>query len=469
MKIKELFNDKSKILKFTIIAAGLSLVVLVSVIGMTYATSVPKFCALCHIMKPEYATWQASSHSQVSCTACHVDPGLKSALEHKVVATKELYLYVTKKYELPIQMTEDLPDSRCLKCHSLKRKVSSSTDLNIPHKRHYDNKVPCIKCHQGVAHGKVASSGMTIGGDFNQWTKSKAAGLMNVQNTLPRMDLCMDCHGRRGVTVACEACHSGSMKPDSHQEKAFKTTHGKQAKKNIKYCSTCHDFIKAPGVTSNNLVDQIEDPVAKYLNSMQAETGSDSGYVDYAKTNEYCVECHKKRPPSHNDQWPFEHGKEADKENQKCLICHSPRSDIQGTTPTAACSSCHPSIHKAPWRDAHPIPVPQKYAILDQVCTQCHVKEVCSSCHGFREKNKVVLPPAAQSQGSEQTGSQSPADNPGNNGPPDNTVPDVVPPAIDVNDNPSNNNKPVPKANVTITPISQPKSQQNNEAQRRNN
>ncbi len=382
MKIKDTLTDKRKILKFTIIAVGILLVMLVSVVGMTYGTSVPQFCAVCHIMKPEYATWEASSHSQVGCTACHVDPGLVNALKHKVVATKELYMYLAKTYELPIQITEPVPDSRCLQCHSLNRKISPSADLVIPHKKHHDSGIPCVKCHQGVAHGKISSSGLTMDGDFNKWDKAKGLQIMTTDNTVPKMDLCMDCHGRRGVTVSCEACHSGAMKPDSHLEKSFKLEHGKLAKKNIKYCDTCHAYIKAPGVEAKDLFgQQNEDPVAKYLNSMQSED-SGSSYMDYAKTNEFCVECHKKRPPTHDDNWPFKHGQEADKNEQRCMVCHSPRTDVKGVTPKAACSSCHPSIHaNVPWRAAHPIEVPPKLAILDAKCFQCHVKDICAGCH----------------------------------------------------------------------------------------
>lgn len=387
MKLKDMLNDKTKVLKFTIIAVGISAAMFLLMLGMTYGTSVPKFCAMCHIMKPEFATWEASSHSQVQCVECHVDPGLTNALKHKVVATKELYRYVTKTYELPIKMAETIPDSRCLKCHSFKRKVSSSSsDLYIPHKRHYDNKVSCTKCHQGVAHGKIASRGMTMGGDFNSWDTATGQKVMTKDNIIPKMDLCMDCHGRRGVTVSCEACHTSSVKPDSHRLASFKLNHGKDAKKNIKYCDTCHAYIKAPGVTSKDLPTEAEDPVAKYLNSFQ--TGSDSDYTDYAKTNEYCAACHKKRPPSHKETWPFDHGKGIGKpggqSEQKCLVCHSPRQDVKGTTNQGACSSCHPSIHKSPWRISHPIPIPEKYGLLEPKCFQCHIKDICSSCHGTR-------------------------------------------------------------------------------------
>lgn len=389
MKLKELFKDRSKLIKLLILIAGLSVFIVVSFIGATYATSLPKFCAFCHIMKPEYATWEASSHSQIACVDCHVDPGMGNALKHKVVAAKELYMYVTKTYQLPIQATEDIPDSRCLKCHSLKRKVSPSSDLYIPHEKHYKAGIACVKCHQGVAHGKISERAMTMGGNFNSWDKSAGYKVMTTEFTEPKMDLCMDCHGRRGVTVACDACHSGSMKPDSHREKSFSTKHGELAKKDIKYCDTCHAYIKAPGVTAQNMPDQEEDdPVAKYLNTMQ--TGSDSNYADYAKTNEYCVECHKKRPPSHDDNWPLKHGKAADKGTENCLVCHSPRTDVKGTTSKAACSSCHPSIHNnIPWRKSHPIEVPNPYPVLGPKCFQCHVKDMCVGCHRSTPKDNL--------------------------------------------------------------------------------
>ncbi|HWI54330.1 MAG TPA: NapC/NirT family cytochrome c, partial [Desulfobacteria bacterium] len=335
MDIKNFLSDKKKILKFTILTVGVLAVMFLLALGITYGTSFPKFCASCHIMKPEFATWEASSHSQVDCVACHVDSGVVNALKHKAVATKELYKYVTKTYELPIHMTETIPDDRCLKCHSLKRKVSpSSTDLYIPHEKHHDNKIACVKCHQGVAHGKIASRGMTLGGDFNSWNRSAGQKVMNRDSIIPKMDLCMDCHGRRGVTVACEACHTSSVKPDSHRQTSFKLNHGKDAKKNIRYCDTCHAYIKAPGVTSKDL-PEAEDPVAKYLNSFQ--TGSDSDYTEYARTNEFCIDCHRKRPVTHTETWPFEHGKSVKNNEQRCLVCHSPRSDVKGTTTQGAC------------------------------------------------------------------------------------------------------------------------------------
>ena len=38
-------------------------------------TSRPQFCNSCHIMEPYYASWQQSSHKDVSCIECHFPPG----------------------------------------------------------------------------------------------------------------------------------------------------------------------------------------------------------------------------------------------------------------------------------------------------------------------------------------------------------------------------------------------------------
>ncbi len=382
INIKKLIPERKVLFKYILIITGLLVFLFGGMYAATALTSTPEFCKSCHIMQPEYATWQASSHSQISCVECHVDSGLVNEMKHKVVATKELYMYVTKTYELPIRMTEDIPDNRCLKCHSTKRPVSPSYQgLYIPHDKHNKAGVGCIKCHSGVAHGKITEQGLTMGGNFNSWTKAAGYKVMTAKNTSPRMDLCMDCHGRRGVSVSCETCHGGdNMKPETHREVSFKTKHGQLAKKNIQYCNTCHAYIKAPGVTSVDMPQQ-EDAVAKYLDSLDAGAEANS-YANYAKTNEYCVACHKKRPFTHDDNWPIKHGQVAQKNSESCLICHSPRSDVKGTTQTAACASCHPSIHNGiPWRKSHPIEIPQRYTTLEPRCFQCHVKETCIGCH----------------------------------------------------------------------------------------
>jgi nitrate/TMAO reductase-like tetraheme cytochrome c subunit len=58
--------------------------------GAAYMDS-PTFCgASCHVMHPEYAAYQVSSHAHVDCVECHIGTGARSYFEAKVNGTKQL-------------------------------------------------------------------------------------------------------------------------------------------------------------------------------------------------------------------------------------------------------------------------------------------------------------------------------------------------------------------------------------------
>jgi nitrate/TMAO reductase-like tetraheme cytochrome c subunit len=58
--------------------------------GAAYMDS-PQFCgSSCHVMHPEYAAYQVSSHSHVECVECHIGSGARSYFEAKVNGTKQL-------------------------------------------------------------------------------------------------------------------------------------------------------------------------------------------------------------------------------------------------------------------------------------------------------------------------------------------------------------------------------------------
>jgi nitrate/TMAO reductase-like tetraheme cytochrome c subunit len=58
--------------------------------GASYMDS-PQFCGQsCHVMHPEYAAYQVSSHSHVDCVQCHIGSGATSYFEAKVNGTKQL-------------------------------------------------------------------------------------------------------------------------------------------------------------------------------------------------------------------------------------------------------------------------------------------------------------------------------------------------------------------------------------------
>ena len=78
-------------------------------------TSSASFCSSCHEMQPEYDTWKASTHSEVDCVSCHVQPGAKNIANSKIEGVIELYKQKTNTYTAPIQMPKDIPNAACEK------------------------------------------------------------------------------------------------------------------------------------------------------------------------------------------------------------------------------------------------------------------------------------------------------------------------------------------------------------------
>ena len=80
------------------------------------------FCGqTCHtVMEPEFTAHQASTHSSVECTGCHVDPGAGGYVRAKVSGTHQLFALAFKTYPTPIPSpVHNLPPTRdtCGRCH----------------------------------------------------------------------------------------------------------------------------------------------------------------------------------------------------------------------------------------------------------------------------------------------------------------------------------------------------------------
>jgi hypothetical protein len=306
-------------------------------------------CAYCHIMKPEYLTWQASSHKNFSCMECHGATSIKDKAGLVQRVAKNLYRYVTKTYSLPVQVKSEISDRRCVKCHSLNREITSATDIIVPHRKHFSKGVQCVTCHNDAAHAGIALNVLTDN-DVKRFDKITEFSNLSLEDTLPKMGPCMDCHEARKVTLACAACHSGQFLPDSHEEKNFIQTHGELAARDLAYCDLCHAFIKPAGAaqqqeTAYNLVETA---------LMEITGTSMEAVIEYAKKNLYCVDCHKKLPASHNEMWSHNHGTIAKKDPVNCEACHGSGRGQSGVTAKGACSQCHPSNHSAIWRFSHP-------------------------------------------------------------------------------------------------------------------
>lgn len=378
-------------LKLIILVSGLLILIGVSSVTAIQLTMSPQFCAKCHEMVPEYMTWQVTSHSNVSCTDCHIGPGVVNLMVHKVAALKELYLHVTDTYERPIAMNHPIENYVCEQCHSPdNRRFTVSGDLIIPHDRHSAKGIYCVDCHSGVAHGDIARRGVTVEGDLGAWTVSKAKQETVGLNSRPKMNDCLDCHVKREVTIACEACHTTIAVPSNHEEPGFEVKHGPMASEDISYCNQCHSF------------------------SLENRDGEQKGVAEYARGNVFCFNCHMNLPNGHAvDDWKFSHKSKASKDMNGCLVCHSYEAFDDGKSTKTTCVKCHsgsgdesgdkdnsgdgevnsptvggnkkPKItktkaHPAGWRTAHPATV-KDIGTTGGKCYDCHARTHCYVCH----------------------------------------------------------------------------------------
>lgn len=267
--------------KHVVIKVPIILVLLYGLlVGMLYVTSVPPFCGLmCHEMSEYYKQWQASTHANVTCVDCHVDPGLVPQLIHKVIALKELYHHIMKSYEYPIVPRELAPsDDACKRCHSGKREFSLSGDLKMPHEKHvkivaeeplrievakghlrnvHFEGSQCIYCHFNVVHAPSDA------------------------DRRPQMEFCLEnCHNGKRAPGNCDLCHTKKQIPASHNSPDWLRVHGKQEDK--KACEGCHKW----------------------------------------RPTDFCGDCHKQRPKSHNATWRTFHGDRARADRAGCKQCH---------------------------------------------------------------------------------------------------------------------------------------------------
>ncbi|MDX9975628.1 MAG: cytochrome c nitrite reductase small subunit [FCB group bacterium] len=139
--------------------------------GFSYLSTDPKACVNCHIMQPQYDSWQKSSHHGVAvCVDCH----LPHDFVGKYIAKMENGYHHSKGFTFqdfhePIQIktkNSQLLQENCLACHDdlVHELVPGATwDLDA---------VRCVHCHQSVGHGEKVG----LGGPFRGEAMERGVG-----------------------------------------------------------------------------------------------------------------------------------------------------------------------------------------------------------------------------------------------------------------------------------------------------
>lgn len=125
-------------------------------------TETVSFCGqLCHkVMEPEFAAYQGSPHSRVSCVECHVGSGASWYVKSKISGARQVLAVVTGSYPRPIPTPiENLRPARetCEECH-WPAKFFGTQLLQIPHFRYDERNTPeqiSLGIKTGGGSGKI--------------------------------------------------------------------------------------------------------------------------------------------------------------------------------------------------------------------------------------------------------------------------------------------------------------------------
>ena len=393
------FKDPVRRPRFIIWTAVVVMVIIAVMIPVLGVTSSFFFCSqTCHKVQDDtIVAYEHSSHSKVSCMACHMPVGANPVIFilHKAEALGELYMTVTNNFKLPLngesEVALTMKATQCTQCHNLAtRPVTPSAGLKINHDKHSAKNIPCTICHNRIAHRE----------DSALKNKDPKTGLNHKHDDFMSMDACFRCHDQTEGSAApgaCIACHpvGFQLKPESHTASDFLKKHGEMAKKSQEAVA---DALKEKGISEVTLELKSE------WTKVSADSTETLGqklipvkavfYCGTCHKPEFCVNCHGTTMP-HSEQFKNPtnvsdadgHPAMSKTIAKKCVMCHGDNSK------TWFCDDCHHGKqvgytfdNTQPWVNQHPKAVAKSGV---KSCTaKCHAASFCVQCH----TNRKVFP-----------------------------------------------------------------------------
>lgn len=130
--------------------------------AVSYMSDDPKACVNCHVMTPQYATWERSSHGKVTtCNDCHVpnDNLVRKYLFKASDGFRHSYMFTFRMEPQVIRIKDagrEVVQENCIRCHSNYLHPVSLRAVNTK-AIHDGQDQTCWDCHREVPHGKVHS------------------------------------------------------------------------------------------------------------------------------------------------------------------------------------------------------------------------------------------------------------------------------------------------------------------------
>lgn len=121
--------------------------------GLSYLSADPRACVNCHIMIPQYDSWQkASHHNAAKCVECH----LPDSFIPKYIAKAENGYhhslgFTLQNFHEPIMIkpkNSRVLQHNCVRCHQDMVYEMFNRNLTNP------DAISCVHCHATVGHGE---------------------------------------------------------------------------------------------------------------------------------------------------------------------------------------------------------------------------------------------------------------------------------------------------------------------------
>ncbi|MBI2430060.1 MAG: cytochrome c nitrite reductase small subunit [Ignavibacteriales bacterium] len=128
----------------------------------SYLSDDPRACMNCHVMAPQYATWERSSHARVAvCNDCHVPHNnvFNKFLFKAMDGTRHSYMFTFRLEPQVIHIHDAgtaVVQQNCIRCHSHLSQNVKEQLVTLDLRNHGEGKL-CWECHRETPHGRVNS------------------------------------------------------------------------------------------------------------------------------------------------------------------------------------------------------------------------------------------------------------------------------------------------------------------------
>jgi cytochrome c nitrite reductase small subunit len=147
-----------------LVGIGVGFVLLTLHLGRatSYLSNEPSACVNCHVMAPQFATWEKGSHGRVAtCNDCHIPHNniISSFLFKASDGIRHSYVFTFRLEPQVIRIKQtgkDVVQQNCIRCHQNQlhpislRAISGKSIIG-------EKDVYCWDCHRQTPHGRVNS------------------------------------------------------------------------------------------------------------------------------------------------------------------------------------------------------------------------------------------------------------------------------------------------------------------------